>query len=178
MPASGTYKLSDVAKAAGISPKALNRNIDRKVIKIPGPDPGKGNPRRFSIARIHEIAIGHALTKLSIPPAAAMEIARKFTEPQRAREAGKPFEIGNTFLLVTPGGVCSIIGLAPDQDISTFLQEATVVVNVGKIVKSVNERLPACRFHHSTHSPNACLCSAQRKQNLTSRLIATSLNAP
>jgi hypothetical protein len=85
MPASGSYKVSAAARAADIPIKTLNRDIDRKIIKIPGPDPGKGYPRLFSLARVHEIALGHALTRLFVSPKVAMEIAAKFNEPQRGR---------------------------------------------------------------------------------------------
>lgn len=141
MPARGSYKLTAAAKAADISPKTLNRNIDRKIIKIPGPDPGKGHPRPFSLCLIHEIAIGHAITKLSVSPTVAMSLAHKFVEPQRGRNLGKPFGTGKTFLIATQDGCGSIINLQADQDISTYLQDATIVVDLGKIVSTVNSRL-------------------------------------
>ena len=139
MPTSGTFKTHDVAKAVGISPKVLNRNIGQNNIKMQGSKPGRGNSRRFSLAQAHELAITNALLKLSVTPAVATDIAHRASERLRQRDGKLP----NTFLLATSDGVCSIIGLAPDQDISAFLQEATVVLNVGKIIKSVNERLPA-----------------------------------
>lgn len=142
MAASATYKTSDVAKAVGISPKVLNRNIGQNNMKLPGPKPGRGNQRRFSIAQIHEVAILNALLKLEITPAAATDIAHRATERLRPRH-GKPSEINNTFLLTTSDGVCSIIGLEPDQDIAAFLKDATVVVNIGAILKTVNEKLSA-----------------------------------
>jgi len=51
MPVHGTYKTSDVAKAAGVPIKKLNRNLDRKVIKTPGPEPGKGPSPQLQSAR-------------------------------------------------------------------------------------------------------------------------------
>jgi hypothetical protein len=141
MPARGSYKLTAAAKAADISPKTLNRNIDRKIIKIPGPNPGKGNPRPFSLCLIHEIAIGHALTKLSVSPTVAMALAHKFVEPQRGRDLGKPFATGKTFLIATQDGSGSVVNLPADQDILPFLQEATIVVDLVKIISAVNARL-------------------------------------
>jgi len=88
------------------------------------------------------IAIGVALTKLSVTPAVAMILAQKFFEPQRGRKLGKPFDNGKTFMLVTTDGTASIINLEADQDISLFLQEATIVVDLGKIIATVNSRIP------------------------------------
>jgi hypothetical protein len=138
------YRLSAAATAAGISIKALSRNIDRGIVvpetrKSP---PGKGNHRSIDRCCIDAIAIGVALTKLSVTPAVAMILAQKFFEPQRGRKLGKPFDNGKTFMLVTTDGTASIINLEADQDISLFLQEATIVVDLGKIIATVNSRIP------------------------------------
>jgi hypothetical protein len=140
MPAHGGYKLSAAAKAADIPIEALNRNFDRKVIKLPGPAPGKGHHRLLSLSNVHSIAIGHALTKLSVLPTVAMDLASKFLEPQRGRELGKPFESGKTLMLISDG-IGSIINLQADEDIAAYLQDATIVVDVGKIITNVNLRL-------------------------------------
>jgi hypothetical protein len=89
---------------------------------------------------IYCIAIGHAITKVLIPPTMAMSLAEQFLEPQRGRELGRPFESGKTLMLISDG-VGKIINLQPDQDISSYLQEATIVVDLGKIVATVNSRL-------------------------------------
>ena len=144
MPAPGGYRLSTAATATGFSTKALSRNIDRRTV-VPDPRaaaPGKGNRRSFTLPSIYVIAIGRALTKLSVPPAVAMTLAQKFFEPQRGRELGKPFDTGKTFMLVTPDGTASIIKLEADQDISLFLQEATIIVDLGTIIATVNSRIP------------------------------------
>jgi hypothetical protein len=141
MPAHGnSFKASAAAKAAGISSKVLNSNLDRKIIKIPGPEPGKGHHRLFSLSKIHSIAIGHLLTKLAIAPDAAMRLADKFLEPQRGRALGQLFESGKTLMLITAGSA-SIINLQADQDVASYLDDATIVVDVGKIISTVNQRL-------------------------------------
>jgi hypothetical protein len=141
MPVHGTYKTSDVAKAAGVPIKKLNRNLDRDVIKLPGPEPGKGRHRSFNLPTIYSITIGHTLTKLKVPPTDAMKFAAKFLEPQRGRDAGKPFKSGKTLLLVNADGVGSVANLEADQDITSFLREAAIVVDIGKIILNVNSRL-------------------------------------
>jgi hypothetical protein len=134
------YKLSAVAKAVGIPVKKLASDLDRKVIKIPGPEPGKGKPRLAKLSKVYEIAIGHALTKVFVPPTNAMNLAQLFVEPQRGRNLGRPFGSGKTLMLITDG-VGSIINLHVDEDISTYLQEATIVVNLGAIISKLNLRL-------------------------------------
>jgi hypothetical protein len=134
------YKVSAVAKATGIPIEVLTRDLDRKVIKIPEPEPGKGKPRLAGLTTIYVIAIGHALTKVFIPPTNAMNLAELFVKPQRGRDLGQPFKSGKTLLLVT-NGVGKIISLQADQDILSYLQEATIIVDLGKIVSTVNARL-------------------------------------
>jgi hypothetical protein len=137
----GNYKTSDAARAAGVAAKKINNDIDRNVIRLPGPEPGKGHHRRFSLASIYEIAIGHMLTKLKVPPTDAMKLAGKFLEPQRGREAAKPFKSGKTLLIADTSGTGSIINLEADQDITAFLDEAALIVDIGRIISNVNMRL-------------------------------------
>jgi hypothetical protein len=69
-----------------------------------------------------------------------MDLAELFVKPQRGRDLGRPFDSGRTLLLITDG-VGKIINLQADQDISSYLQEATIVVDLGQIVSNVNARL-------------------------------------
>jgi hypothetical protein len=143
MPADGSYKISAAARLAGIPVKALTRDLDRDVVKRPGDDKrknGKGKPRLAKLPTVYYIAIGHALTKVFIPPTKAMDLAELFVKPQRGRDLGRPFDSGRTLLLITDG-VGKIINLQADQDISSYLQEATIVVDLGQIVSNVNARL-------------------------------------
>ncbi len=134
------YKVSAVAKATGISIEVLTRDLDRKVIKIPEPKPGKGRPRLAGLSTIYVIAIWDALTKVFIPPTKAMDLAELFVKPQRGRDLGQKFDSGKTLLLITDG-IGKIINLQADQDISSYLQEATIIVDLGQIVSTVNARL-------------------------------------
>jgi hypothetical protein len=134
------YKVSAIAKATGIPIDVLTRDLDRKVIKIPEPKPGKGRPRLAGLSTIYVIAIGHALTKVFIPPTNAMDLAELFVKSQRGRDLGRSFASGKTLMLISDG-VGKIINLQADQDISSYLQEATIVVDLGAIIQKVNSRL-------------------------------------
>jgi hypothetical protein len=140
MPANCRYKVSDAAKAAGVSVKTVSRDIDRGVIEIPGPDPGKGYRHLLAPPTVCHLAIGYAVVKLSVTPTQAMEFAKTFFEPQRNRKAGELFASGKTLMLISDGA-CSIVNQQIDEDISTLLQDATIVVDLGKIISNVNARL-------------------------------------
>jgi hypothetical protein len=143
MPVQGSYNISAFAKAADIPPKTLNRHLDRGLIKIPGgcPKSGKGHPREFNLPEVYIAAIGHTLTRLKVTPDAAMKFAEQFLKPQRGRDAGKLFATGKTFLLVQTDGTASIINLQADQDILSFMQDATIVTDLSKIISTVNSRI-------------------------------------
>jgi hypothetical protein len=140
MPPHGSYKISDAAKAAGVPVKTVSRDIDRGVIEIPGPDPGKGYRHMLAPLTVYRLAIGYALTKLSVPPTAAMDFAKLFFEPQRGRKSGEIFKTGKTLMLISDG-MCSIKNLQIDEDISSYLHDATTVVDLGAIISKVNARL-------------------------------------
>jgi hypothetical protein len=140
MPAYGSYKVSAAAKAAGVPVKTVSRDIDRGVIEIPGPDPGKGHRHLLAPPTVYRIAIGYALTKLSVTPTSAMDFASKFFEPQRGRKSGELFKTGTTILLISEG-VAAVRNLQIDEELSTHLHEATIVVDIGAIIQTVNARL-------------------------------------
>jgi hypothetical protein len=141
MPTHGKYKSAAVVAATKIPIETFNRWLDRKVCDADDKAHGKGHPRRFSLDCVYKVAIGHALTKLAITPTVAMSLAQKFIEPQRGRNNGRLFDSGRTFLIATPDGASSILNLQADQDISHYLQDATIIVDLGKIVSTVNARL-------------------------------------
>jgi hypothetical protein len=144
MLAQGSYKISTVAEVTGMTTKALSRN-DR-VLKLE--KTGKGNPIPFTHAKINEIAIGHAITKVSkvcASPTVAMTIAAKFNEPQRGRPIGGLFPKGRTILTVCNNTV-AIHNVQPDGDIDSLLKtDAAIVIDLGAIVNRVNSRLGTIR---------------------------------
>jgi hypothetical protein len=140
MPANGSYRVSDAAKAAGVPVKTASRDIDRGVIEIPGPDPGKGHRHLLAPPTVYRMAIGYALTKLSVPPTAAMDFAKLFFESQRGRKSGELFKAGKTLMLISDGAAV-IQNLQIDEDIAPHLRDATTVVDIGAIISTVNARL-------------------------------------
>ena len=139
------FKKTAIVDATTIPLGTLNRWDERKVIRVRGADQkatGKGRARKFSLARVYEIAIGHALTKLSVSATAAMEFAAKFNDPQHGRPIGSLFPIGETVLLINQDGTAAIHNVPPDGDVASLLQtEASIVVNLGAILARVNARL-------------------------------------
>jgi hypothetical protein len=138
------FKKTAVVAATTIPLGTLNRWDERKIIKTRGADTkaaGKGRPRKFSLARVHEIAIGHALTKLHVGATAAMEFAALLNEPQHGRPIGGLFPIGQTVLLIAQDGTATIQNVQPDSDVDSLLTEANVVVNLDAIIARVNLRL-------------------------------------
>jgi hypothetical protein len=140
MLAEGSYKISTVAEVTGMTAKALSRNAG--VLKLQ--NTGKGKPRPFSHAKLNEIAIGHAIAKISAvcaSPTVALNIAAKFNEPQRGRPIGGLFPKGRTILTVCNDTV-AIHNVHPDGDIDSLLKtEAAIVIDLGAIINRVNSRL-------------------------------------
>lgn len=148
MPAPDKFKKAAVVAATKIPIETLNRWDDRKIV-IPDSherSPGKGHPRSYVLPVIYRIAIGHALTKLSIAPTTAMALASKFEEPQRGRDMGKVFELGRTLLVARSDGTGSVVNLQPEDDVGSLLtNNATVIVNINKIIADVNSRIKDCK---------------------------------
>ena len=141
-PATRTLKKADVLKATNISNQTFQHWLDRRVIGLSGddaPGDGRGRPRRFGIRTITKLAIAHRISKLGIPANIAVTLASKFTDlPQHGRPIGGVFPIGLTYILATPDGSGSVVNLKPEEDISTVLHDATIVVNVNQIISEIN----------------------------------------
>ena len=142
MPAHGTYKSAAVVAATKIPVETFNRWLDRKVIKLASddiPGDGRGKPRRFGMRTITTLAIAHKTSLLGIPANTAVDLALKFTDsPQHGRPIGGVFPIGLTYIVATPDGNASVINVKPEEDAATLLQDATIVINVNKIISAIN----------------------------------------
>jgi len=67
-----------------------------------------------------------------------VSLATKFSdEPQHGRPLGGLFPVGETYIIAT-GGVGSVVSVKPEEDVSALLQDATIVVNVNKIISAIN----------------------------------------
>jgi hypothetical protein len=140
-PANRTLKKSDVLKAIRIPNQTFQHWTDRRVMPLSGddvPGDGKGKPRRFGIRSVTKLAIAHKISLCGIPANIAVKLASKFTdEPQHGRPLGGLFPTGQSYILST-GGTGSVVNVQADEDVSKFLQDATIVVNVSQIISSIN----------------------------------------
>jgi hypothetical protein len=141
-PANRTLKKSDVLRATKIPNHTFQHWYDRRVIGLSGddvPGDGKGKPRRFGVRSVIRLAIAHKISQLGIPANIAVTLASRFSDrPQYGRPIGSPFPNGLTYILATPDGAGSVVNVQFDEDVSKFLQDATIVVNVSQIISSIN----------------------------------------
>jgi hypothetical protein len=90
------------------------------------------------------LAIAHKIAQLGIPANIAVTLATKFTdEPQNGRPLGGTFPIGTTYVLAKPNGVALVVNLKPEEDVSRLLDDATIVVNVSRIISSMHLEIGA-----------------------------------
>jgi hypothetical protein len=141
-PANRTLKKSDVLRATKIPNHTFQHWFDRRVIGLSGddvPGDGKGKPRRFGLRTATKLAIAHKISQLGIPANIAVTLASRFTDtPQYGRPIGSLFPDGLTYILATPDGAGSVVNVQADEDVSKFLQDVAIVVNVNKIISSIN----------------------------------------
>jgi hypothetical protein len=140
-PANRTLKKLDVLKAIQIPNQTFQHWFDRRVVPLSGedvPGDGKGKPRRFGVRTVTKLAIAHKISRLGIPANTAVSLASKFTDtPQHGRPIGGVFPDGLTYILATPDGG-SVVNVKPEEDVSSLLQDATIVVNVNQIISAIN----------------------------------------
>jgi hypothetical protein len=144
-PASRTFKKSEVLKATKIPNHTFQHWMDRRVVRLSPndyPGDGKGKPRRFSINTATTLAIAHKISLLGIPANKAVTWARQFTEvPQHGRPLGQPFPIGTTYILSSPDGAASVVCVKPEENVGMLLKDASVVVNVNRVLSEINFEL-------------------------------------
>jgi hypothetical protein len=121
------FTLSRAAHAAEVSPDTLARWLDNSVIRMRGNDvdsTSSGVPRRFSIARIMQIAATQALVRLGISPARAAGAAATWTDQATPGiEPAGTFVEGGTWLLLDSDGA-RVTNLAADVALTDSLRSA------------------------------------------------------
>ena len=140
-PANRTFKKKDVLKATNISNQTFQHWFDRRVISLSPediPGDGPGNPRRFTEPTIIKLAIAHKISLLGIPANMAVTMASNFTDlPQHGRQHGQLFPIGLTAIVATPDGKSAVMNIMPEEDVTAFLKDATLIVNINEIISNI-----------------------------------------
>jgi hypothetical protein len=141
MPADGRYKSAAAVAAIKIPKQTFNRWLDRRIIGLSQDDipaDGRGKPRRFCTRTITKLAIAHKISLTGIPANIAVNLASRFTDtPQHGRPIGQLFPVGTTYILSTAEGDSSVVNVKPEEDITSLLKDATLVVNVNQIISSI-----------------------------------------
>ncbi len=139
-------KLSEAARATGISARTLSDWIARGI--IPAPKSGKGNHREFGIRDVDRIAVVHDLTKIGLPATEAARAASAFCD---ARSYKRPHaqlhaDGAKTVLLVSKDGA-SVHAMRDRESFETaigklFADEHTLLLlNVSETLRRVDDVL-------------------------------------
>jgi len=131
------YKTGAVSAATGVPAAKLGRWQDRRTLKPSRqdkPSTGSGDHRLFSRATVNRIAITKCLTDLGIAASPANQAAALLETV---------YEFGRTLLVFKPTGwqIVNAEFNAPLTDICGRPFEAAVIVDVGQIIKAIDETL-------------------------------------
>ncbi|MFC7700917.1 hypothetical protein ACFQX9_30075 [Bradyrhizobium sp. GCM10028915] len=141
-PANRTFKKKEVLKAITIPESTFEHWADRKLFGLAPddfPGDGRGKPRRFGMRTLVKLAIAYRASLTGIPANLAVSLAEKFTDtPQHGRPLGQPFPIGTTWIVLSPSRKASVVNVKPEEDASALLEEATIVINVNRIISAIN----------------------------------------
>jgi len=140
------YTPAEVFIATGISVPKQNQWYDRRTIKPSRLDKqpaGSGNYRLVCAATIYQIAITATCVNLGIPARQAAEAARLFAVDQSDRPANTLYPFDRTLLLVKATGTQIIKAdfNASLTDICGRPFEAAIIVDIGQIVRSVDQEI-------------------------------------
>jgi hypothetical protein len=136
----------DVYETTGISVPKQNQLYERGIYK-PSPldkqPTGSGSYRLVVPATVYQIAFAAAASNVGIPTRQGAEAARLYSEDQPGRRANTPFEFGRTLLVIKPTGTQIVNGGYTDTlaDILGGQFDTAVVIDIGRIAASVNEKL-------------------------------------
>jgi hypothetical protein len=140
MPVKAGRRARDVTKALDISPKMLHRWVERGVINMQASDvhnQGTGNPILYGDRTFTKTAITFEIAKLGVSAKVAAKLAGLFSDtPQHGRPIGGLFRIGKTYIVATDGAA-SVVNVLPEQDISSLLLDATLVININRIISKI-----------------------------------------
>ena len=144
--ASILYTPADVSNTTGLSVQKLNQWDDRRITRPLRQDKrpaGSGTCRLVCAATVHQIAITIAGIKLGITARRAADAAWLFTSDQPGRTANTLYPAGRTLLLVKSSGA-EILN-APFKSTLTDICgrpfEAAIILDIGQIIKTVDDKL-------------------------------------
>jgi hypothetical protein len=137
-----------VAELTGVSVPKQNQWTERGVIQHSRRDKkstGSGDYRKMSMETIFQFAIANACAKVGIPARSAAKAARLFCIAQPNRPANELFEFNRTLLVFRPSGeqIINADYAASLTDICGRPFAAAVIVDVGQIIKTIDENLIA-----------------------------------
>jgi hypothetical protein len=135
-------KKADLLRVTKIPEPTFEHWIDRKLIELNRDDvagAGKGRPNLYGHRTAKKLAIAHKAVNLGIPANTSVKLAEKFADlPQHGRPLGGLFPEGTTYILVTPDRGASVVNVKPLDDVSHLLTDATIILNVNKIISEIN----------------------------------------
>ena len=134
-----TWRLRDVAEAAGMSARSLRQAFDTGALKLSCDDKratGSGSWVGLSISRAYQAAIMKQLNNIGLSLPVAAQAAAEFSNVGNInRKAGCLFDHGTTTLLLTQHGT-TVKNTYSDTDLLAF--PCAIVVNVNAIVDQID----------------------------------------
>jgi DNA-binding transcriptional MerR regulator len=140
-------RIGDVARVTGVRDVQLLRWLDRHTIqpsKFDKSTTGTGDFRTFSRATVNKIAIAKNAINLGVPAGPANAAAAHFTESgDKGRPANELYKFGLTVLIHTASGttIKNVDSESSLADVFGRNFEPTIILNVGPIIKAVDEKL-------------------------------------
>jgi hypothetical protein len=140
------YTPAEVFSVTGISVPKQNQWYERRTIKPSRLDKqpaGSGSYRMVCAATVHQIAITATCVNLGMPARQAAEAARLFAVDQPDRPANTLYPFDRTLLVVKATGTQIIKAdfNASLTDICGRPFEAAIIIDIGQIVRAVDQEL-------------------------------------
>lgn len=141
------YQTGEVAKAAKIEPFVVNQWVTRGHVVMSDKDRDShatGRNRLFSFDTVIEIAVAAELVRIGMKAPDALKAARSFAHAGTGiapkRDPGRPFDKGDTFLIVGPAATV-VVNVTDGESLRAGIHVAgangAVVVDAGAIYREV-----------------------------------------
>jgi hypothetical protein len=134
------HRFADVVHATSVPGPTVASWLDRGIVCLDERDEdtvGSGSHRRFSKARIYQIALTHSLTKIGLNLLRSADAAAVFANrSDPGRERGELFPTGRTLLIVSPTTTTVV-----NADAALGNYGVAVAIDVNKVVERVDAAL-------------------------------------